>query len=862
MSRILVIEASATLRHALQKLLSTSAFDVCIAPTFETGLSLLNDAIAGRTAFDAVVIGWPIRTDTGADEVLALLEHKDLLSVRVLIFTHEADPAKLNWITRRQHTAMLLWSDYEECGEAVAKLLESHSDHKSVSANELVGDDPIRVLFVDDSPTVRVNFRKLLIANGYDCDVAASVTEGMDTARRGKYDIAIVDYFMPDATGDELVRQLSAHPITKDITCAVITGTYSDSVIRDCLDAGAVECMFKSEAKELFLARVRSLSRGIRDRKSMENERRRLEGILTSVGDGVYGVDNQGRITFMNPTARDMVGIFDDSDVIGDTPHDLFHYAFEDGTLIPIDNCFLTGCYQRGAKISGWQTVFWHSTGNCIPVECTVYPLNIEGKREGSVVAFRDVSDRKLLEEELRWQATHDSLTKLLNRRYLETQLQQELQRLKRTDQKSAILFIDMDRFKYINDTATHAAGDHLLIDVGQKLQGRLRATDTLARVGGDEFGVILRQVDEEDLTAIADSFREVIANERFYYAGKEYHVTASVGAAVLDANVTSTGECMSQADIACNLAKKAGRNKTHIFHSDDQANAHMDAELGWAATLRDALENDKFELVFQPILGLNRIDFNALPADQGMIWEQYCGEDERPRCHYETLLRLRSHDHTLVTPDAFLPTAERFNLMSAIDRWVVDRAFALVAVEKETGRKISLSINLSAYSLMDTEFADYVREKLEHYQLSGTVFTFEITETTAVTNIDEAQRLIAALRSLGCRFALDDFGSGFSSFGHLKFLNTDYIKIDGLFVQGMVADPIDRAVIMAVTEIAHSLNKRTVAEYVDSPEILRELKKCGVDYVQGFYVAKPQAVLPSDMAAALLAAETRDEAS
>ncbi|HZW51589.1 MAG TPA: diguanylate cyclase, partial [Rudaea sp.] len=383
------------------------------------------------------------------------------------------------------------------------------------------------------------------------------------------FDLAIVDYFMPGDPGTVLVQRLKNDARTANVLAAVITGTYSDRVINESLAAGALECLFKSEARELFLARLGSLARAVQDRKSVDAERRRLQSILSSVGDGVYGVDGRGTIQFVNPAALDMLGYEAAADLVGESAYDSFHHSYEDGTAVPRSACFLSQCYAQGSQVPGWQTVFWSRAKRPVPVECTVYPMQIEGHREGSVVAFRDISARRMLEEELRWQASHDALTKLYNRAWFETQLEQEIARLKRTDQVSLLLFLDLDRFKYINDTAGHTAGDQLLIEIGRRLSARLRASDHIARMGGDEYAVILRNVINADVAQISDEFRKALGALPFVYGGKSYRVGTSIGVARLDQHTPSQSEAMAAADVALHLAKRNGRNQIHVFSAD-----------------------------------------------------------------------------------------------------------------------------------------------------------------------------------------------------------------------------------------------------------------------------------------------------
>lgn len=596
--------------------------------------------------------------------------------------------------------------------------------------------------------------------------------------------------------------------------------------------------MFKNEADQLFLTRIAAMSRAIRAKKSIEAEHQRLAGILGSVGEGVYGVNNAGQVTFINPAARRILGYEDAETLIGRSAHKLFHYAAEDGRPNPPETCFLQQAYGAGDELKGWETVFWHRAGHPVPVECTIYPLRVKDRLEGSVVAFRDVSERKQLERELMWQANHDALTKLHNRNHFERALEAEVLRLKRSRERAALLYIDLDRFKYINDTAGHAAGDRLLCEIATQLKARLRESDILARLGGDEFAIILRNINEAGVVAAAEGFREILEELTFSYGHRNYKVNGSIGVALIDRNAHSPGEVLSNADIACHIAKSRGRNQTHLYRPESDERVAMHLELGWSVRLQEALKEDGFRLQFQPIVPLEGLALEGLPVEAGRLGTALAAGDGR---HYEVLLRFTDRRGELISPNAFLPTAERFGLMPQIDLWVLTHALQRLARLHAAGRRATFTINLSGQTLDAEGLVPHLKRLLDRHPIDARSLIFEITETSAIANVEAAKRLINELRDLGCRFALDDFGTGFSSFNHLKHLPVDFVKIDGQFVRGMSGDPIDRAIVGSINDIAHSFGKRTVAEFVESREILRLLKDVGVDYAQGYYIASPQ---------------------
>jgi diguanylate cyclase (GGDEF)-like protein/PAS domain S-box-containing protein len=594
--------------------------------------------------------------------------------------------------------------------------------------------------------------------------------------------------------------------------------------------------MFKNEAEELFLARIASMSRFIEVQNSIEAERERLAGILESVGEGVYGVDNDGLITFVNPAAMNIVGETETTAFNGKLARKVFHFHQQEEGL---KNDRLYRAYGKSVELRCWETSFRHQSGKAVPVECTVYPLNIYNKQEGSVVAFRDISERKMLEEKLHWQATHDHLTQLCNRRYFEDQLESEVQRVRRDDAMSALLYLDLDRFKYINDTAGHDAGDKVLIEIARVLVANLRQEDTLARLGGDEFAIIVRNANAKLAVKVAEQVRLALDGCNFHYDGKNHAIHGSLGVAMMDIEGMTSGDILANADIACHIAKRGGRNRVHLFEQTNDEKNVMGSELGWTNRLREAIKHNRFVLHYQPILDMSFIDINNLPAEDGVLWDRHTSNAENP-LHYELLLRMNGEDGEMFYPDAFIPVAERFNMMCDVDMWVLNEALSTLSVVQKEHPNVSFSVNLSGHSINSSESLSKIKLMIEQYAINPHSLIFEVTETCAIANFDSANQFVDEMKWLGCRFSLDDFGSGFCSFSQLKCLPADFVKIDGQFVKGMSRGSIDRAIVTAMNDVAHSLGRYTVAEYVESPEILRLLKICGVDRVQGHYISMP----------------------
>ena len=840
MHKILYIESSDGQRDRLTRLLSKQDFIVVAIRRFEEAISLMK-SVAEDKQYDAVILSWPANAHPSTDEFLAVLAEPDLAGVPVLVIAHEAEAAKLAWVSGRARTAFLLWPDHAHAPQSLAKLLEAPSSKTLLQAE---GEDPIRILMVDDSPTSRSRFRKLLNNAGYQAESVTNTPEALEKIQQQEFDIAIIEYFMPEQNGDELVRLLRAHSRLPSLQCIILSSTYLDTVITDSLEAGAVECLLKNESDDIFLTRIGVISRTVLMTRHLEQERQRLAGILASVGDGVYGVDKSGLITFINPAVKDILGYENDADIIANRPTDVFQRGCKQPNITEKIVCLTEQAIEDGNARQGVESTFMRTDGTPIDVELTILPLTIADKREGAVVAFRDISGHKRLQEELQWHSSHDQLTGLPNRKSFEVTLEQEVNRLKRSQEISALVYIDLDRFKYINDTIGHAAGDRLLVEIGNLIQAQLRKTDMLARLGGDEYAVLMRNVKQDALHQCAEKLRLTLEDYTFQNDGRDYQVNASFGVSQIDMETQSPGAVLSNADLACHIAKGKGRNHSHVYHQHTQDKIAMDLDLGWSIRLHNALENNEFVLYYQPIVALDTIDTEQLPEKSGLLWSRILTQPNHD-VFYEALIRLKNPNDKLIMPGEFLPTAERFNLMQRIDTWVVKEALEQLATNHRSGNMVKLSINLSGQSIDDLEMLKLLQEGIGHYSLLPSDILLEITESCAINKLEAAHHFINAMKELGCFFALDDFGSGYSSFSQLKNLAVDIVKIDGQFVRNIATDPMDLAIVNSVVNIAHSQGKKTIAEFVENAESLRLLKKAGVDYVQGFYISPPLDALP-----------------
>ncbi len=464
-----------------------------------------------------------------------------------------------------------------------------------------------------------------------------------------------------------------------------------------------------------------------------------------------------------------------------------------------------------------------HASGQLVPVDMSVAVVHDAGGAPRHLLAqVNDMTERKRFEGQLQYLADHDPLTGTFNRRRFEEELDRELARVARYEGGGAVLAIDLDHFKYVNDTLGHSAGDKLITSVGRMFRERLRSTDTLARLGGDEFAVILPQTTQEDAMSVAEGLlaglHEHVRAGPGLKDGQPRRVTASIGLAPFDANGATAEEKLVEADIAMYDAKEAGRDCVRAYDSAQDRQVRMQVRLAWADRIKDALEEDRFVLHAQPIASL-------------------C-EDTVPR--HELLIRMVGEHDDLIPPATFLYVAERFDLIQRIDRWVLTQAIALLAREKRRSRRLLLEVNLSAKSITDPELPDFVAAELANAGIDGTGLCVEVTETAAIVNVDRARQFAHRLADLGCEFALDDFGAGFASFYYLKHMVFDYVKIDGEFIRTLPDSHVNQLVVRSVVDISRGLGKRTIAEFVSDAATLDLLRTYGVDYAQGFHVAHP----------------------
>ena len=420
-------------------------------------------------------------------------------------------------------------------------------------------------------------------------------------------------------------------------------------------------------------------------------------------------------------------------------------------------------------------------------------------------------------EQHLLHLANHDPLTGLYNRHRLIAELETEILSCAGTKKRSALFFIDLDQFKYVNDTCGHMAGDELLKLAALQIRHGVRAEDFVARFGGDEFVVLLKDISRQDAKVVATQVLELMRSLKHVERDRVFHVQCSIGIAAISGERFSAHELIAQADIACQTAKAHGRNRAEVYSVAEKRSEAMARDVDWMQRIRAALDSDGFVLYYQPLLHIK----------DGEV------------THYEALLRLDAGDR-LVSPLTFLPAAVRFGLMADIDRWVLARAIRALAEFGAEDPRLHLAVNVSSFAFEDDGFAAHVRGQLRDHKVSGDRIVIEITEQLAVRFAVQTDRQVAMLRDLGCRIAIDDFGTGYSSFSYLKRLPVDYLKIDGSFIKGLVRDRVDQSMVRMVGEVARAAGMQTVAEHVHSAAALSLLAKYGIDYAQGFFIGRP----------------------
>jgi diguanylate cyclase (GGDEF)-like protein/PAS domain S-box-containing protein len=561
-------------------------------------------------------------------------------------------------------------------------------------------------------------------------------------------------------------------------------------------------------------------------RQAVDSERRLFNAkehaqvTLYSIGEGVICTNLKGEVEELNAAASSMLGCLH-HDAIGRPVTEVLRLSPEGEPSRPLDPVGRV-LSRSGLVTSDDKAILSRSNGEELAVEYTASPIHDrDHKLLGSILVFRDVTQMRSLSSQLSYHAHHDGLTGLINRREFEARVSRALEDAQRHDREAWLCFIDLDQFKIINDTCGHLAGDEQLKRVAGALSSRIRDEDLVARLGGDEFAILIRNIDEEGTLRMVERIHQEIQSMPFVWEDKRFATSFSMGVVPVSRDSGTLQELFSTADSACYLAKEAGRNRIHLYRPDDADMARRHGEMQWVHQITAALEENRFTLYYQAIVPLTR------------GCRQRCGE---------ILVRMLDPQGKLVPPISFIPAAERYNLMGQIDRWVIRNTLEVLARHRSNLLQAGdwVSLNLSAQSLCDEHFLGFVLQSLEQYRIDPTWLCFEVTETSAIANLARAIDVITRLKDRGCRIALDDFGSGVSSFAYLKNLPVDLVKMDGDFVRDIRGNDVNLALVEAINRVGHVMGIQTVAEYVEDRRTAVLLRRLGVDFGQGYGIQRP----------------------
>jgi diguanylate cyclase (GGDEF)-like protein/PAS domain S-box-containing protein len=540
---------------------------------------------------------------------------------------------------------------------------------------------------------------------------------------------------------------------------------------------------------------------------------KKLSMVVEYSPESIFITDINGSIEYANPKFTEITG-YTAVEVIGKKANTFRSHNTPDSVYKKLWTTILSGQQWRGELQNSKKNgeLFW--------AQVCIVPVTSDGAITHFIGIQVDVTKARAASQKIAYQATHDMLTGLINRYEFENLLAQRISSSQQDDTTHSLIFLDLDQFKIINDTCGHMAGDEMLCQLGLLLAKNIKPQDLLARLGGDEFAIIMTQCSLAQAESTAKNILELIANFQFMWEKNIFSISASIGLAEINRQTKNTKEILICVDSACYAAKDLGRNRIHIYHSEDELLAKRDGEFRWVNELKDALNENRFELYAQPIVSLS---------------------DPSKKRIYEILLRLRTRSGEIAPPGAFLPAAERYNLSEAVDRWVVDHTFSWMELHfKHLDNVDHLAINLSGASLGSHTLLSHIMQQIRLHNLPPSMIKFEITETAAISNLRDATVFIKTLCEFGCQFALDDFGSGLSSFAYLKNLPVSTLKIDGMFVKDILDDPIDEAMVKSINDIGHVMGMKTIAEFVENDAIRQRLQEMGVDFAQGYGIGRP----------------------
>jgi diguanylate cyclase (GGDEF)-like protein/PAS domain S-box-containing protein len=687
---------------------------------------------------------------------------------------------------------------------------------------------PKSSLLVVEDYADTVELIKRVLSNRFQIDVAMTGKQGLEAWKEKRHDLVLLDVMLPEMSGDEVLKEILKDSPRQSVVMMTAQSTAERAA--ELIIDGAVDYISKpfradqlrqvceiAVQREDFLVSNQEFAN---HEEALYQEKELAQITLQSIGDGVIRTDATGHIEYMNPVAEQVTGwSFDEAH---NKPFREILRCFNDNNQVATNPVEIT--LNNQSTLYGAQDVtFMNREGIKLKLDHVTSPIkNRQNDIIGAVMVFRDITEEHELAQQLDYQAKHDALTGLTNRAAFEDYLENLIKNLQQSDDVHALCYIDLDQFKVVNDTCGHIAGDQLLQRISSIILNKIRKdSDILARFGGDEFVLLLSDCPIDRATHVAEEICKAIQEYRFVYDYKTFAIGASIGIVSLTSEIANANDALRMADNACYVAKEKGRNRVHLYHIDDQELVRRSGEMHVVSKINHALENEGFSLFYQEIMPL--------------------AKDLSDKKHIEILIRMRDEDNKWITPGFFLPAAERYSIAPKIDKWVVSSVMKWLSQNENCLTHIEMcSINLSGLSFCDESFSDFVKQEIEACRVPANKICFEITETAAIRNMQDAADFINAMRGFGCSFALDDFGSGMSSYAYLKALPVDFLKVDGMFVKDIMDDPIDKAMVKSINDIGHVFGLKTIAEFVETDDIIEELCKLGVDFAQGFAISRP----------------------
>lgn len=677
------------------------------------------------------------------------------------------------------------------------------------------------VLIVDDS-VQNLQLLANVLEPAYEVQFASSGAQALDLFKGRLPDLIILDVMMDGMDGFELCGRIRRLPHFHETPIVFLTALDDEASESRGLALGAADFIYKPFNVKLIRLRLGNLLRRVAMTRELEDERELLRITLQSIGDGVIATDSEGHVALMNEVAEQLTGwlALEAKGRPIDQIFTIVHQHSRRAIQNPVERCLVE---QRVVGLPNHTLLVARDGGEYLIEDSTAPIRNRFDDIVGAVIVFHDVTEqRRKIDEAFAFNSTHDALTGLINSMEFNRRLTRVLQLARNgEDAKHCLLLIDLDQFKLANDACGHEVGDRVLQNIAQMIEKCVRVGDTLARLGGDVFAVLLENCPARVGQVVASAICDRLDQYRFIHDQHRFRIGASIGLVEFDASWTSGPALLQAAETACLAAKEAGRNRVHVYLDISEITTlERSGIANWATRLDDAMEHDHFILYAQRILPLQ--DKDGLPS-------------------LEVLLRLRDEKGQLVPPGAFIPAAERYHIAARLDLWVLNKTLDLLAQSPHLDRYEKISINLSGQSVGDKQVHVKLIDTIRNGRVDPHKLCFEVTETSAIRNIEDAFSIIKQLNATGVQFSLDDFGSGNSSFGYLKALPVDYLKIDGQFVRNLPTDPVDVATVRCIADMANLLHKRTVAEFVETEAALSLIKSLGVDYGQGYLLHKPE---------------------